>query len=82
MKAYEITKQAADIQRGRVLMAIEGEASAVEIMSGLLSADGYTSTQCAEIGDKEGEIIEFFVISRSDKSDFMQVYKSLKKGKK
>jgi hypothetical protein len=78
MKAYEIKKSGADIQRGRVLMAIEGSADSVAIIADMLADDGYPSTQCAESGDKEGEIVEFFVISRSDKADFLQAYKLIK----
>jgi hypothetical protein len=78
MKAYEVSKHGADIPRGRVLMAIEGGADAVEAISDALSGSGYASTNCAEVGDKEGEIVEFFVIARSDKAEFISFYKSFK----
>jgi hypothetical protein len=78
MRAYEITKGFADIPRGRVMMAIEGHADSVELLSEAMVANGYPSTQCADIGDKDGEIIEYFMIARADKKDFMNTYKSNK----
>jgi hypothetical protein len=78
MKAYEISKHGADIPRGTVLMAIEGGADAVEAISDALSGSGYPSTNCAEVGDKEGEIVEFFVIARANKAEFISFYKSFK----
>jgi len=75
MKAYEVSKNKADIQRGRVMMAIEGATSAVEAISKALETEGYISTNCADTGDNEGEIIEYFMISRADKSGFMSAYK-------
>jgi hypothetical protein len=78
MKAYEITKGSAEIARGRVMMAIEGvEAKIAQIVEAMQS-EGYYSTQCADVGDKDGEIIEYFVIARADKKDFVQTYKSFK----
>ena len=75
MKAYEVIKNGADIPRGRVMMAIEGNAYSVELMSTAMVNNGFPSTNCADIGDKNGEIIEYFIIARADKNDFMNTYK-------
>ena len=78
MRAYEISKNNADIPRGRVLMAIEGEENSLNVLVNALSKNGYESTKCSDIGDKEGEIIEYFMIARENKKDFMLTYKTLK----
>ena len=78
MKSYEITKGTTDITRGRVMMAIEGEETKVAQIVEAMKNEGYYSTQCADIGDKDGEIIEYFMIDRNDKKDFVQTYKSFK----
>lgn len=75
MKAYEVSKNGADIPRGRVMIAIEGNAYSLEFISKAMACNGYPSTQCADIGDKEGTIIEYFMIARTDKKDFMNKYK-------
>lgn len=79
MKAYEVAKMEAEIQRGKVMMAIEGVADSVNVVSAAMKEAGYPNTQCSEIGDADGEIIDYFMISRSDKSDFMANYKKYKK---
>ena len=81
MKAYEISKNNADIPHGRVLMAIEGEENSLNVLVNALSENGYASTKCSDIGDKEGEIIEYFMIARQNKKDFMLTYKTLKQFK-
>ena len=78
MKLTEVPKHEADIQRGKVLMALEGSTDAVEALVEALKAEGYPSTQCADVGDNEGEIIEYFVIQRQNLADFKQTYKTLK----
>ena len=78
MKAYEVKKGDVEIQRGRVMMAIEGAEDAVATLTKAMSFNGYASTQCAEYGDKDGEIIEYFMIARTDKADFMSTYKANK----
>jgi hypothetical protein len=78
MKAFEVSKNNADIPRGRVIMAIEGNAYSVELLSKTMVDNGFPSTQCADIGDKDGEIIEYFMIARADKKDFMNTYKANK----
>lgn len=78
MKAYEITKGTAEITRGRVMMAIEGSEAKVAQIVTAMQGEGYYSTQCADMGDKDGEIIEYFMIARNAKADFVQTYKSFK----
>jgi hypothetical protein len=78
MKAYEITKGTAEIARGRVMMAIEGKESKVAQIVEAMQSEGYYSTQCADMGDKDGDIIEYFIIARNDKKDFVETYKSFK----
>lgn len=78
MKVYEVKKGETDIERGRVMMAIEGTESKVQLIVELMKNEGYYSTQCAEYGDKDGELIEYFMISRADKSDFLKTYKNFK----
>jgi hypothetical protein len=75
MKAYEIKKGEADIPRGRVMMAVEGIESAVAAIVEAMRREGYPSTQCADVGDADGEIVEYFMIARANKSDFMAAYK-------
>lgn len=78
MKAYEVKKGDVEIARGRVMMAVEGAPEQVERITAELEINGYRSTKCSDVGDKDGEIIEYFMISRSDKKDFMDTYKSSK----
>ncbi len=79
MRAYEVPKHNSAIQRGRVMMAIEGNAYRLQLLSTAMVENGFPSTQCADTGDKDGEIIEYFIISRADKKDFMSTYKLNKK---
>jgi len=78
MKAYEVKKDQAEIARGRVMMAVEGCPAAVERITAELEMNGYNSTKCSDIGDKDGEVIEYFMIARCDKQDFMATYKAAK----
>jgi len=77
-KAYEVKKGDAEIKRGLVMMAIEGPSELVETISKALEAEGYASTKCSDEGDNDGEIIEYFMISRTNKADFMHTYKTAK----
>lgn len=79
MRVSEVSKRGADIPRGRVMIAIEGNSSAVEAVCSALISAGYNSTQCADVGDNDGEIIEYFMIARADKADFLATYKQVKK---
>jgi hypothetical protein len=63
-------------------MAVEGSELAVEAIASVLDNAGYPSTRCNDTGDNDGDVIEYFVISRSDKSDFMRTYKTSKKDQK
>jgi hypothetical protein len=78
MKLYEVSKHGADIRRGLVLMALEGSADAVDMVAQGLGASGFPSTQCAEHGDKEGDMVEFFSVRRSDLAEFKSIYRTLK----
>lgn len=78
MKAYEISKNEADIPRGRVMMAVEGLEDSVAAIVKEMELAGYPSTQCADVGDNDGEIIEYFMIARANKADFMNNYKAAK----
>lgn len=81
MKAYEVRKDDC-AKRGRIIMAVEGPELAVEAIVSVLDNAGYLSTKCNDAGDSDGEVIEYFVINRSDKSDFMRTYKTSKKDRK
>lgn len=76
MKAYEVPKGEAEIKRGRVMMAVEGAQERVEKIAAYLKTIGYPSTNCSERGDKDGDIVEFFMIDRADKADFLAGYNS------
>jgi hypothetical protein len=75
MKAYEVVKGSAKgaLTHGRIMMAIEGEGSKVRNAVQAMLEDGFFDayTDCAEEGDKEGEVAHFFVIDRNDKPYFM-----------
>ena len=77
MKAYEVKKGEAEIKRGRVMMAIEGEEAKVNEIDEVM-AQMFGSCDVEEEGDKEGEIVVYFMIDRSEKKDFMNEYKKLK----
>lgn len=79
MRAFEVAKNGADIQRGRVMMCVEGERESVyKVDEGL--AEFYSSCDYEEEAEKDGEISVFFMIDRDEKKDFMSLYKTLKKG--
>lgn len=78
MKAYEVPKGEAAIKRGRVMMAVEGPDERVAKVAAHLKNAGYPSTNCSERGDKDGEIVESFMIDRADKPDFLACYNSAK----
>lgn len=78
MKAYEVKKGDVEMDRGRIMMAIEGEQHCVEQIVEAMKSEGYYSTQCSEYGDKDGDMIEYFIIGRGNKNDFVQTYKSFK----
>jgi hypothetical protein len=78
LRISEIKKNNADIRRGLVLMAIEGPTAQVAAIAAQLQSAGYPSTNCSEVGDNDGEMVEFFSISRADKADFTAQYKLAK----
>lgn len=81
MKAYEVPKgdrNEPGVRDGRVVMAVEGAEQALYAITQYLKDSQYLSTNCQEMGDKDGDIIEFFVISRTDKPHFMKLFKIAK----
>jgi len=78
MRAFEVKKGEVEIKRGRVMMAIEGDANKVDAIAKELENAGYPSTKCSEYND--GNLCEFFMISRSHKADFMVEFKAAKHG--
>ncbi|VGQ11584.1 hypothetical protein SB5439_04969 [Klebsiella variicola] len=80
MKVQEIKKGAADIKRGLVMMAIEGEESRCEkLAKHMYTAYGYRDTSCADEGDKEGDLVIYFVIDRDEVEHFRASFKAAKK---
>jgi len=79
MKIFEVPKNEAEIKRGLILIGIEGSEFEVESVTKLISKS-YPSTNCSDVGDKEGYVIEYFCINRSDKSHFVNLYKTAKSG--
>lgn len=60
------------------MMAIEGAVEEVNRIAAQLKTADYPSTNCEELGDKDGNMVEFFMISRSNKPDFLMQYKKAK----
>jgi hypothetical protein len=77
MKAFEVKKGGADIQHGRVMMAIEGKDDLIAIVDKELRKQ-FDSCEYAEEGDAEGETAFFFMIDRTNKAYFMQQWKLAK----
>jgi hypothetical protein len=77
MKIFEVPKNEAEIKRGLILIGIEGSDFEVESVTKLIS-QSYPSTNCSDVGDKEGNVIEYFCINRSDKPHFINLYKKAK----
>ena len=77
MKIFEVAKAEAEIQRGLIIIAIEGPQAKVESVSKIISQT-YPSTNCSDMGDKEGSVIDYFCINRSDKQHFVSLYKAAK----
>jgi hypothetical protein len=77
MKIFEVAKAEAEIRRGLILIGIEGPQAKVESVSKIISQT-YPGTNCSEMGDKEGSLIDYFCINRSDKQHFVSLYKAAK----
>lgn len=79
MKAYEVAKNGSRsvMTHGRIMMAIEGEEIEIQSVVQAMLEDGFFDqyTNCAEEGDKEGEVAHFFVIDRNEKPYFMARWK-------
>ena len=78
MKIYEVPKGDAGIRRGLVMMAIEGHQDAIQAIKDGLEASGYPSTDCADYGDNDGDLIEYFMVSRSSVVDFKGCFRCIK----
>lgn len=78
MNLTEIKKGQTDIQRGKVLMAIEGQEQQVMVVVQALKALGYEFTDCAEESECGELIVVFFVVDRLDVKDFRMAYKASK----
>jgi hypothetical protein len=81
MKLVEVKKGSADIRRGNVMLAIEGEESIVmKTVSGLKSLGyGHNFSDCVEESEDGVGIVAFFVVDRCDVSEFKASYKISKK---
>lgn len=78
MNLTEIKKGQTDIQRGKVLMAIEGQEQQVMVVVQALKALGYEFTDYAEESECGELIVVFFVVDRLDVKDFRMAYKASK----
>lgn len=78
MNITEIKKGEADIKRGKVLMAIEGEEQKVMSVVKSLKGLGYEFTDCAEESQCGELIVVFFVVDRLDVKAFRADYRANK----
>lgn len=78
MKCYEVKKGNDPDSYGRVMMAIEGESVRIEAAEKALVDECFISTQCAEEGDKDGDLIIFYIVDRTDVADFRAAWKKAK----
>ena len=74
MRCFEMKKNEGVLNRGRIFMVIEGYPSQVERVSKFMGDNHFKSTQCSDL-NPDGTMADFYVISRSEKSDFMLTYK-------
>ena len=74
----EVKKGDLDIQRGMVMMAIEGEESDVMKVTRNLKSAGYAFTDCAEESEDGERYVVFFVVDRRDIKPFRADYMSAK----
>jgi len=75
----EVKKGDLDIQRGMVMMAIEGEESDVMKVARNLKSVGYSFTDCAEESEDGERYVVFFVVDRRDIKPFRADYRTAKK---
>ena len=78
MKLVEIKKGEADIKRGQVMMAVEGQEDQVMAMVRSLKAAGHEFSDCAEESDDGEGLVAFFMIDRRDVKAFKADYKAAK----
>ena len=77
MRAYEVAKNGAEIQRGLIMMAIDGPESEVRQVEKILDAQ-FENTMCEEEGARGEELSITYSIDRADKADFMAAFKAAK----
>ena len=78
MRVYEVPKGESGIRHGLVMMAVEGVEDVVQGVAQGLEASGFPSTACSDYGDKMGEVIEYFMVNRSEVSEFKAIFRHLK----
>lgn len=78
MNLKEMKKGDLDMQRGMVMMAIEGEESDVMKVARNLKSAGYAFTDCAEESEDGERFVVFFVVDRSDIKPFRADYRTAK----
>ncbi len=78
MKCYEVKKGYDPESYGKAMMAIEGPLSRINAAEKALVDEGFTSTQCAEDGDKDGDLTIFYVVRRDAVSEFRSAWKKVK----
>lgn len=77
MKVYEV-KKGHNETRGYVMMAVEGiEADVIKV--GKILDTEFENSDYEEEGDKEGTVVYFWCVERSDVAYFRQQYKEAKK---
>jgi uncharacterized protein YebE (UPF0316 family) len=74
----EVKKGELEIQRGMVMMAIEGDEPDVMKVARELKSAGYGFTDCAEESDDGERYVVFFVVDRRDIKLFRADYRTAK----
>lgn len=74
----EVKKGELNIQRGMVMMAIEGEEPDVMKVARKLKSAGYGFTDCAEESEDGQRYVVFFVVDRRDIKPFRADYRAAK----
>jgi uncharacterized protein YebE (UPF0316 family) len=74
----EVKKGELDIQRGMVMIAIEGDESDVMKVAQNLKSAGYACTDCAEESEDGERYVVFFMVDRRDIKPFRADYRTAK----
>lgn len=78
MRIKEIKKGQAEIERGQVLMSVEGSLEEVEAVQIILNEQGYKDSACLD--EIEDEVYAlYFVMERSEVANFKSAFKKAKK---